>query len=344
MDHGEPGAAQEAARGATGATCRVAAIALGPDATSIRPVSAPARALHILSSPVTAMAAEAASKRLVQAMTREGLEVTKCGPATAPCRGTGSGRVAGSAPALTGRCRRHRLERPPPAQRRRDSDLRGVSRAAPPFDAPVGGGLSKRQAGGRPCRFRRRALLPLDHGRRVGRPRPLGNRHPRDTRLTPAGQLDRADRRALCGRRRGPGSLRARAEGPGPSPVWMSAGLWRQCVEFLAQLHHLHGAEEVALPPMWPDLPTATEVLGRHGNRDDRELLDCIHREINERIAGIEVGAATATSSQEPPGRARSPTCRPRLGMGRARCPALARPVRPACATRVAPQTRPARG
>lgn len=292
VDPAEPDAAKKAARGAGRATTGVAAIAVGPDARpSIRPVSRPARALQLITSPVTSIGAEATARRLERAMAREGLEVSKIrtGDRSLPRYGIGPDawlqrrRLPGGAIVIgsSGPRPRSVVERVV-AEATRELGRRLVRRSAEVFPS---GKLAVELADAEGERYflSITAAEPAGISRSEAAVRAILSSDP------PASLAERIVPPLAAGQ---VGSARYVLEpkAPGRHPIWISAGLWRQCVRFLADLHGLQGAALSELPAAWPDLPTAVEILGRAASREDRSLLDRAHRDVETRISGVGVG------------------------------------------------------
>jgi hypothetical protein len=292
VDQAEPDAARKAAEAAAHASTGVAAIAVGADASpSIRPVSRPARALQLITSPATAIAAEATARRLERTMAREGLEVSRIrtGDRSLPRYGLGAGgwlgrrRLPGGAIVIgsTGP-RPLSVVEEVVAEATRELGRPLERQSAEVFPS---GKLAVELADAEGERY----FLSITAGEPAGVTRSEAAIRAILSSNPPASLAERIVSPLAAGQ---VGSARYVLEpkATGRHPIWISAGLWRQCVRFLADLHGLAGAAGSELPPSWPDLPTAVDILGRKANREDRSLLDRAHREVVTRISGVTVG------------------------------------------------------
>ena len=292
-EEGRPGAAQAAVNAAQNTTSRVVAIAVGPSASpSLRPVSRAARVMHLLGSPMTAVRAEATAKRLAQTMAREGLGVSRIrtGDRSLPRYGIGPGgwtrrrRVPGGAIVIGSAS-----QRPPSVIEeviaRAAGDLRRpLNRLS--SDVFPSGKIAIELADPENERY----FLSIAAGETGGLDR---SRTAIDAILAadPPPSLRERIVQPLAVGTVGPVRYVLEPKATGHHPVWISPRLWRQCVEFLVDLYQLSQHEpEASLVPAWPDLPAATDLLGRRANRDERILLGRITREIEERTAGLECG------------------------------------------------------
>lgn len=292
--HGEPDAVEKTIGGARTARVGVAAVAIGPDASpSVRPVSRPVRALQMLASPLTTVTTQTAARRLERAMKRGGLEVTRIttGNRSLPSYGLGPG----------GWLRRRRLPG--------GAIVVGSTEARPPSVIEEVVSQASRDLG-RPLERVSADVFPSGK-LAIELTDSAGESYFLSITAGDAGSLDRSEsaiRAVLAAdppaslRRRivaplaagtlGPVRYVLEPKAPGRHPVWMTAGLWERCVEILAELHHLPRRQPgLALPPMWPDLPTAVEILGREAREDERRLLERIHHVVDARVAGIDTGA-----------------------------------------------------
>ena len=289
----EADAARRAARGAAIASAATAAVVVGPDAgPSLRPVSRPARALHLLASPLTAARAEAAAFRLKRALRKDGLEVLsiRTGDRSMPRYGLGPGgwlgrrRMPGGAIVIGSRAGRPR------------SILDEVSRDAA---RKAGKALERRTAEVFPSGKLAMELSDAE-----------GKRYFLSVTAKGAGDDARAEAivcailaadppasiadRILKPLATGEVGLARYALEPrasGHHPVWISPGLWRECVEFLAHLYALPArAPDLSLPSAWPDLNAAVEVLSRRASDQDRASLERVRDEIQARVAGVKTG------------------------------------------------------
>lgn len=287
-------AAQKAARGASVVTSRVVAVSVGRDASpSVRPVPRPVRALQMLASPLTAVSADLAARRIERALRREGLEVSRVvtGDRSLPRYGLGPGgwmtrrRVPGGSIVIgsTGQ--------PPPsvvdevivqAGRQLKRPLKRLA-----ADVFPSGKLAVQLAGPEGERYflaiaAGDASLGLSRSEKTVRA--ILNTQPppslRERILEPlaAGTI---------------GAVRYVLEpkAGGHHPVWMTSRLWDECSEFLVALHQLpRRASRIALAPTWPTLDAAAEILGHHVHRNDQALVQRIQREITARVDGLAVG------------------------------------------------------
>ena len=288
-------AARRAARGAAAASGGVAAVAVGPSASpSVRPVPRPVRALQMLASPLAAVPTELGARRVARTMAREGLEVTRVvtGNRSLPRYGLGAGgwigrrRVPGGSIVIgsAGRC-------PPSVV----DEV--IARAARELGEPLArlsadvfpsGKLAVQLA----APGRERYFLSIAAGEgALGLDRSLAAvRAILDAKPPPS--VGERLVEPLAAGSVGPVRYALEPKAPGRHPVWVTAGLWDECVEFLAELHRLgRRAPGVALPPTWPDLDAAAELLGRRAEPDVRSLLERINREITDRVSGLALGA-----------------------------------------------------
>jgi len=286
--------AEKATRGAATATTGLVAVVVGPSASpSVQLVSRPARALHLLVSPVTAIATEATARRAQQTMRREGLEVStvRIGNRSLSHFGLGPGgwlrrrRLPEGAIVIGSSGRRPRSvvdEVVADAARELREPLRRISAEVFPS-----GKLAVELLGPQGDRYF--LSITASEAGTVDRPetavRAILDAHP------PSVLRERIVEPLAIGTV-GPVRYVLEPKVPGRHPTGLTDQLWRQSVEFLADLHRLpRRTPDVGLPTSWPSLPQAVEILGPHASRDERPLLDRIHRTIDERVRGLELGA-----------------------------------------------------
>ncbi|MDP8910335.1 MAG: polysaccharide deacetylase family protein [Chloroflexota bacterium] len=78
---------------------------------------------------------------------------------------------------------------------------------------------------------------------------------------------------------------------PGAHPIWAGARLWEDCLEFLTALHCLpRQTPELALAPGWPNIDEAAEFLARVAGADQLKLVERLRREVTARTHGLPVG------------------------------------------------------
>lgn len=78
---------------------------------------------------------------------------------------------------------------------------------------------------------------------------------------------------------------------PGAHPIRASARLWEDCLEFLTALHCLpRQTAELTLTPGWPNIDEAAEFLATVAGADQLKLVESLHREVTARTHGLPVG------------------------------------------------------
>ena len=293
VDEKRPDAAMAAARGAATATSGVTAVAMGPNASpSLRPVSRLARAMQMLASPVGAARTEAAARRVERTLARAGLQVhrIRTGDRSLPRYGLGPGgwlkrrRLPGGAIVIgsTGPRPASVIEEVVSAAARDlGKPLRRLS-----TDVFPSGKLAVELAGAEDEPY----FLSITAGDTGGLDRSDAAINAILGADSPASVRERIVEPLVAGQV-GPVRYVLEPKAPGRHPVWMSAGLWEQSVEFLADLHRLpHRAPALSLPAEWPDLPTAVDILSKEASQAERRLLGRIHEAIRARTGMLEVG------------------------------------------------------
>ncbi len=265
----------------------------GGNPTVTGTVSRPLRALRLAGSPLTAISAELAARRIARAMRRSGLDVSRVPtgerarlryglgrggwfrrarlPVGSIVVGKGLEREPSVAEAATDRAAQA-LGGP---VRRRSTDVFATGKLALQLTGPGGPAYYLWVAAGT-------AREELNRRGDAVRAILRGNAPPpvRDRIVEP-----------ITTGRVGPADYVLEPKVPGRHPVWMTPRLWHDCLEFLTALHRLPLQEPtLALSSSWPNLESGTEFLVRHVGPEERSLLERVHDEITDRVGGVPVG------------------------------------------------------